>query len=65
MNSSVNASTGYSPFFLAFGFEPSLLPTGQLTLSQNSPTVDLVTGIANFLEQAYENLTLAQECQAL
>ena len=61
LNNSVNASTGYTPFFLAFGMEPILIPIP--TLPTEAPAMDLLTSMNDNLKAAQTNITKAQEQQ--
>ena len=66
-NNSVQASTGFSPFFLNSGQHPHLplsaavRPTNQ---SNNPPAAELLAELYQDLEQATANLTQAQQRQA-
>ena len=61
-NNSVNASTGFSPFYLNFGIHP-ISPLSMLTSSQfstNETTNSIISHMKTALEEAQRNLHQAQ-----
>ena len=61
-NSSINASTGYSPFYLMYGQHPTVPAALLHPRAGSSPAVDdFLQQMANTLEEAKRNLLAAQE----
>ncbi len=66
-NNSVQASTGYSPFFLNSGQHPNLPLSSAVqpaNISNNPPAAELLSDLYRDLECAKENLKRAQQRQA-
>jgi hypothetical protein len=66
-NNSINASTGYTPFFLSSGQHPNLPLSAAAQcdrVSTNPTAAELVSNLYDDLEQATANLRQAQQRQA-
>ena len=67
LNNSISASTGFTPFYLAFGFNPRTLPEEYVIQNRiNSSTSDahqLLADLSQNLSLAQESIQAAQELQ--
>ena len=61
INSSPSMSTGYAPYFLAYGLNPSLMPIP--TCNGVSPSTNLLSTLSTALNNARTNILNAQERQ--
>jgi hypothetical protein len=62
VNDSVSASTGFTPFFLAFGLYPQILPS-PIPSSSNPTTTDLLVTLQQTLTMAKTRIRKSQESQ--
>ena len=61
INASPSTSTGYTPYFLAYGLTPSLIPIP--TCKEKSPSTNLLSTLSDALGTARINISNAQERQ--
>jgi hypothetical protein len=63
LNNSINASTGFTPYYLAYGFKPRSFPDeyDQLTSFNDKNTKTLLETIENSLAKAQDSIRRSQE----
>ena len=59
MNNAVNTATGYSPFYLFFGFEPRVFPEEYLT-ARKTDRKNVMTTIGHALATAKGRIAASQ-----
>jgi hypothetical protein len=67
LNNSTNQSTGYTPFWLAFGINPILIPTAADITQRHEDDItgDFLTNLNHHLNRAKSNIESAQDQQAM